>query len=201
MGRQLQRDSGLEPQVTMTLPILVGLDGVEKMSKSKGNYIGVTEPAGEMFGKSMSIPDALMPNYFELLTSIPREEYERLIAASPRDAKVALGSAIVAAFHGEAAGREAAEEFDRIFSRRELPSEMPDIEVEASALEDGRIWIVALITSAGFASSNGEARRLIAQGAVSLDDERISDASAQVGLSGGEVLKVGKRRFGRVTVK
>ena len=200
MGRQLQRDMNLEPQVAFTLPILVGLDGVEKMSKSKGNYIGVTESPKEMFGKVMSVPDAIMPNYFELLTSVPREEYERLIKDKPRDAKVELGRRIVANFHGEEAAQAAAAEFERIFSRKELPTDIPEVRIERAALADGRIWIVALIAGAGFAPSNAEARRLVAQGAVTIDDVRIEDPTAQVALHGGEVLKVGKRRFGRIVL-
>jgi tyrosyl-tRNA synthetase len=198
MGRQLQRDMNLEPQVTFTLPILVGLDGVEKMSKSKGNYIGVTESPKEMFGKVMSVQDAVMANYFELLTSVPREEYERLVKGNPRNAKVELGKRIVAEFHGADAAKAAAEEFERVFSRHELPTDIGEIRIERSALADGRIWIVALIAAAGFAASNAEARRLVAQGAVTLDDTRIEDATAQVEIRGGEVLKVGKRRFGRI---
>jgi tyrosyl-tRNA synthetase len=201
MGRQLQKDCGQEPQATVTMPILVGLDGVDKMSKSKGNYIGVSEQPKDMYGKVMSINDALMQNYFELLTDMPDSEYRELLAGNPRDAKAALGSKIVAAFYGDKAGQDAAEEFNRVFSRRELPSEMPEIVISRAKLAGGRIWVIDLISTAGFASSNSEARRLVAQGAVTLDDARIDDAAAQVELKGGEVLKVGKRRFGKIAIQ
>ena len=200
VGRQLQRDQGLEAQIALTTPLLVGLDGKEKMSKSKGNYIGVRESPKDMFGKAMSIPDSLMDNYFELLTGVPTKEYQALTASAPRDAKVRLASEIVESFHGRAAAVAAAEEFARVFSRRELPSDMPTISVPRQMLEDGRIWIIALISHAGFAPSNSEARRLVSQGGVTLDDARIDDPNAKVELKGGEVLKVGKRRFGRISL-
>jgi len=201
VGRQLQKDGGLEPQVALTMPILVGLDGADKMSKSKGNYIGVAEPPKDMFGKVMSISDSLMQNYFELLTDMPDSEYRELLAGNPRDAKVALGSRIVGTFYGEKAGKDAAEEFSRIFSRHELPSDMPEVMISRDKLASGRIWVIDLISTAGFASSNSEARRLVAQGAVTLDDKKIDDAAAQVELKGGEVLKVGKRRFGKIAIR
>jgi tyrosyl-tRNA synthetase len=201
MGRQMQREAGMSPQVTLTMPILVGLDGTEKMSKSKGNYIGVAEPAGEMFGKGMSIPDEAMRSYFELLTSIPEDEFEAMLAdGHPRETKAALASTIVATFHGEKAAAEAAAEFDRVFRDHKLPDDMPEIAISKGGLKDGAIWIVSLVTTAGFASSNGEARRLVAQGAVSIDDERIDDAQASVKVADGQILKVGKRRFGKVVL-
>jgi len=202
VGRQLQRDAGLEPQVTLTMPILVGLDGKDKMSKSKGNYIGVTENPTNMYGKVMSIPDELMQNYFQLVTGVGEKEYTALLASGkPRQAKAALAARIVADFHGEAASRAAAEAFDRVFSRHELPEDIPEISVLRSTLEDGRIWIVTLVTQAGFAPSNSEARRLVAQGAVTLGDRKVNDPAEKVALSDGEILKVGKRRFGRIAIR
>ncbi len=199
VGRQLQRDKNLSPQVTLTMPILVGLDGKDKMSKSKGNYIGVSEAPGDMFGKVMSIADELMENYFQLLTDMPEPDYRKILsAANPRDAKVALARTIVAAYHSETAASAAAEEFDRVFSRHQLPEDMPDIDVKRASLENGAVWIITLIAEAGFAATNSDARRLVAQGAVTIDDNRIEDVAAKVPLTGGEVLKVGKRRFGRI---
>ena len=201
VGRQLQRDQGLPAQVTLTMPLLVGLDGKDKMSKSKGNYIGVSEEPKEMYGKVMSIPDNLMENYFELLTDMAPSDYRALLSSgNPRDAKAALASRIVTAFHTAQAARTAAEEFDRVFARRELPEDMPEVRLSPAMLEDGRIWIVQLIVHAGFAPSRSEARRLVVQGAVTVDDNRIDDPAAKVPLAGSHVLKVGKRRFGRIVV-
>jgi len=201
MGRQMQRDSGQEPQVTLTMPILVGLDGSEKMSKSTGNYIGVAESPDEMYGKLMSIPDELMENYFELLTSVPVAEYRRKIAEEhPRDVKAELAAAIVTDFHGGDAAGTAAANFDRIFREHDLPEDLPEIEMSREGLSDGKMWVVKLITEAGFASSNSQARRLVTQGAVSIDGTRVTDTEADVTVNDGAVLRVGKRRFGKVTL-
>ncbi len=201
MGRQMQRDEGQQPQVALTMPILVGLDGVEKMSKSKGNYIGVTDSPDEMYGKIMSIGDDLMENYFELLTSVEQTRYRgKLDFDHPRNVKAELASLIVAQFHGQEAAARAAERFDRVFREREQPLDMPEITICPGMLEDGMIWLVRLVTEAGFAASSSQARRLIREGAVSLDDQRMLDADAHVAVSDGQVLKVGKRRFARITI-
>ena len=197
-GRQLQENAGLPRQIVMTFGLLVGLDGVEKMSKSKGNTIGVTEAPGEMFGKIMSIPDALMANYFTLLTDLPAEQIAALVdpdQTHPRQAKAALGRQIVATYHDDAAADAAVAEFDRIFSQREVPTDMPEI-----PLAVGEINIIDLVTTAGFAKGKSEARRLIAQNAVSIDGEKITDIEASVAPRDGQVLRVGKRRFGRLVV-
>ena len=199
VGRDLQKAEGFPPQIVLIMPILVGLDGTEKMSKSKGNYIGITDEPNDMFGKIMSIPDALMDNYFTLLTALPRERIDELIDSErthPREAKAALGKAIVAQYHGAEAADAAAAEFDRVFSQRNVPTDMPEI-----VIESGPIGLVQLITSAGFAKSNGEARRLIQQNAVSLDGEKIADVDATVEPADGTVLKVGKRRFGKIAIR
>ncbi len=198
VGRDLQGNAGQPPQIVMIMPILVGLDGSDKMSKSKGNYIGVDDAPNDMFGKVMSIPDGLMRNYYTLLTDVPADEIDVLVDPSkthPRQAKVRLGKIIVETYHDAQAATSAAAEFDRVFTQRNLPSDMPEIPVESSP-----VWIVELVTTAGFAKSNGEARRLIKQSAVSLDDEKITDVDAQVQVETGQVLKVGKRRFGRIVV-
>jgi len=199
VGRDLQKAEGFPPQVVLIMPILVGLDGTEKMSKSKGNYIGITDEPNDMFGKVMSIPDALMDNYFTLLTALPRERIDELVdpdRTHPREAKATLGKAIVTQYHDEAAAAAAAAEFDRVFSQHNVPTDMPEIVVES-----GPIGLVQLITSAGFAKSNGEARRLIQQNAVSLDGEKIADVDATVEPADGAVLKVGKRRFGKIVIR
>ena len=198
VGRQLQENAGQRPQVVLIMPILVGLDGVEKMSKSKGNYIGVTESPDSMFGKVMSIPDNLMRNYFTLLTDLPADRIDELVDAGrthPRQAKVTLGRMIVAQFHSAAAAEAASAEFDRVFSAKQAPTDMPEVKVPAASMN-----VVDLVMAAGFAPSKSEARRLVAQGAVSLDDRKLGDIDAAVTLTNGAVLKVGKRRFGRIVV-
>ena len=199
VGRDIQKAYGQQPQIVMVMPILVGLDGAEKMSKSKDNYIGVTDDPNDMFGKVMSIPDSLMENYFTLLTDEPAELVRELVdpeKTHPRQAKAALGRMIVAQYHDEAAAAAAAEEFDRVFSQHNTPSDMPSISIAG-----GPVGIVDLIVQAAFAASNGEARRLVKQNAVSIDGEKITDTDAQVTPADGQVLRVGKRRFGRITIK
>jgi len=201
VGRNLQRDAGLEPQICIITPILPGLDGAEKMSKSLGNYVGVTDPPtgrSGMFGKVMSIPDSLMRDYFVLLTDVPLEELDELLANHPRDAKARLAREIVAFYHNPEAAERAASEFDRVFRDRELPREIPAFRLDAADLEDGKVWIVRLVAASGLASSSSEARRLIQQGAVSIDGERVTDIEARLEITGGEVLRVGKRRFARL---
>jgi len=204
VGRDIMRAYGQEPQVVLTWPLLVGLDGHQKMSKSLGNYVAITDPPQEMFGKLMSISDELMPQYHQLLRDWTEEQIEQLQTdlkagqVHPREVKAELAEAVTARYHGETTAQEARVEFDRIFTQRVLPSEMPEVEVPAEDMADRGMWIVALITQAGFAQSNSEARRLIRQGGVRLDDEVIKDEHATLPLQGGEVLQVGKRRFARV---
>ena len=196
IGRQLQENAGQRPQVVLIMPILVGLDGAIKMSKSKGNYIGVTESPREMFGKVMSIPDELMRNYFTLLTDLPVAQIDALLdhkQTHPRAAKATLGKMIVARYHDSALAEEAAAEFDRVFAEKGTPDEMPEVIVPAAAMN-----VVDLVVQAKFAKSKSEARRLVSQGAVTLDDQTVSDVDATVSLQNGAVLKVGKRRFGRI---
>jgi len=198
VGRQLQENAGKKPQIVVIMPILVGLDGTEKMSKSKGNYIGVTDTPNDMFGKIMSIPDTLMRNYFTLLTDMPAQKIDVLVdpeQTHPKQAKVQLGKLIVEQYHGHDAADAAAAEFDRVFAKGNVPADMEEIRVESA-----EIGIIDLVVTAGFAKSKGEARRLITQNAVSLDDEKLTDPHAQVTLEAGQVLKVGKRRFGRIVI-
>ncbi len=201
VGRDLQRDAGKLPQVVMIMPLLVGLDGTQKMSKSKGNYVGVTDEPADMFGKLMSIPDNLMANYYELLTEVDEAERRRLTGPQvhPREAKGQLASMVVERFHGPEAATMAAEEFARVFSQKQAPAEMPELGLSAEELDaDGRIWIGKLMQLAGFAPSSSEAIRLVKQGAVSIDDQTVIDPKANVEAGDGAVLKVGKRRFARI---
>jgi tyrosyl-tRNA synthetase len=203
LGRELQRAHGQVPQVVMTHPMLEGLDGGRKMSKSLGNYIGIEDPPDTMFGRAMSISDSLMGRYLLWTTDLPDAEIERLLdpeRTHPRDAKEELARAIVTRYHGEAAARAAAEEFRRVFSKGEEPGEMPEILLSPEDLEEGRIWVVGLVLKAGFAASGSEARRLVGQGAVGIDGDRVTDVNATVALRGGETLRVGKRRFGRIRI-
>jgi tyrosyl-tRNA synthetase len=199
MGRDLQREYGQEPQVAVFMPLLVGLDGVQKMSKSLGNYIGISEPPSAIFGKAMSISDAMMPTYFELATDVPMVEVKRLLAGHPMEAKKRLAHTLVAMYHGEAAADEAQAGFERVFSQRELPTEMAVVAVSPAELkEGGTIWIGRLLTLAGMAASTREARRLVEGGGVALDEEKITDPNADVVVRDGAVLRVGRRRFARL---
>ncbi len=198
VGRQLQQNAGQPPQIVMIFPLLVGLDGEDKMSKSKGNYIGITDQANDMFGKVMSIPDRLMGNYYALLTELPPDQIDTMIdpqKTHPREAKVQLGKLIVGRYHDPEAAQAAAAEFDRVFAKHDVPTDIPQIK-----LKGGRLGIIDLITAAGFAKSASEARRLVKQDAVSIDGHKIADIAAEVELKDGAVLKVGKRRFGRIVI-
>ncbi|MDG6026042.1 MAG: tyrosine--tRNA ligase [Candidatus Brocadia sp.] len=203
VGRDLQRDAGVEPQVALTTPLLEGIDGNKKMSKSLGNYIGVTESPREMFGKAMSIPDNLMRKYFELATDLHANEINKLLDAHthPRVAKAALAKAMILRYHYAEEAEAAAAEFDRVFKEHELPDKIPDIEISGSELADGKIWIAKLIVLCGFAATNSEARRLVQQGGVSINNGSINDPTLNIELQPGIILKVGKRRFARIALK
>ena len=202
VGRQLQQDFGQEPQVVMTTPLLEGLDGVQKMGKSLGNYVGITEPAGEMFGKLMSISDELMWRYFEVLSFRTLEDIADLTARvddgmNPRDAKFELAIEIVSRFHDKAAAEAAKGEFIARFQQGAMPAEMPELSLAA---QDGQLGIAHLLKGAGLVSSTSEAFRMIKQGAVRIDGERIEDRSLQIEAGTTNVYQVGRRRFARVSV-
>lgn len=206
-GRDLQRNAGQAPQIVMILPILIGTDGVNKMSKSLGNYIAVTDPPGEMFGKIMSIPDSLMRNYFELLTELSPPEISRLTDPSqgnPRDSKERLAKLIISQYHSAEAADSAAAEFRRVFSGggagAGLPDEIPDVVLPVAALRDKRIAPLDLVTHCGFVASRGEGRRLIAEQGLKLNGVVIADALAPIAVKSGDILQRGKRRFVRLVV-
>jgi tyrosyl-tRNA synthetase len=200
VGRDLQRDQGAPPQVILTMPIIEGIDGTLKMSKSLGNYVGLTDPPAEMYGKVMSIPDTLMRKYYELLTSVAMEEVEQLLSSAthPREAKVRLAKEIVRTYYNEASATAAAEEFDRVFAQGALPDDVPETALAKEKLADGRMWVVKLVTELGLAKTNGEARRLVEQGGVYLDGRRMNNVEAEVPVKNGMIVQVGRRKFARV---
>ena len=194
LGRELQRAFGQPPQVVMTMPLLEGLDGVRKMSKSYGNYVGLTDTPEDMFGKLMSIPDPLMVRYFELLTDLPAAELEAIKSHQlhPMDAKKKLAGLIVEEYHGRAARTAARNYFETKFQRREVPADAPVFRIADS------MWICELMKQLGFASSTTEARRLLVQGAVRVDSNTVSDVNFRFVPGDHHVLEVGKRRVARI---
>jgi tyrosyl-tRNA synthetase len=202
VGRQLQQDYGQEPQIVMTTPLLEGLDGVQKMSKSLDNYIGITEAPGEMFGKIMSISDDLMWRYFEVLSFRSLDDIAGLKTAvaggmNPRDAKFELGVEIVARFHDDAAAEAAKQEFISRFQQGAMPDDIPE---KSLASQEGQLGLAHLLKGADLVSSTSEAFRMIKQGAVRIDGERIEDRSLQIKAGSTHIYQVGKRKFARVTL-
>lgn len=206
VGRHLQREAGLEPQVGVCNPILIGLDGKEKMSKTAGNYIALADTPEDMYGKTMSIPDELMMDYYELVTTVSMAELDNLRTGladgtiHPRDAKRRLAREIVTRFHSKSAAEGAEAQFDRVHLERTIPDDIPEVVLSPSQLEDGRIWIVRLLVEAGLAPTNSEARRLIGQGGVRLDGEVVDDPSIDWQFTSGTVMQVGRRRFARIVL-
>ena len=199
VGRDIQKAYGQKPQIVITMPILVGLDGKEKMSKSKGNYIGVTDEPNDMFGKVMSISDDMMENYFTLLTDLPTGKIAELVnpeKTHPKETKVLLGKTIVTQFYDETAADAAAAEFDRIFAQKQLPDDMPEFELPPEPVSVKQLLLTCKLVETG-----GEAKRLCAQGGVSIDGDKISDPNAQITPAGGMTIQVGKRKFAKITNK
>ncbi len=197
VGRNLQREYGQEPQVIITTPLLEGLDGVQKMSKSLGNYIGINDAPNEMFGKIMSVSDALMWRYYELLTDVPTAEIERMKTGgeNPREFKVNLAKLVIKDFHSQSAATEAENEFNRRFVSKEIPDEIEEMTVAAE------VWkLPRLLVETNRAASMAEAKRLIEQGGVKIDGEKISNVAADVEITGEKniLIQVGKRKFLRV---
>lgn len=206
VGRDLQKTMGLEPQVGVCNPILIGLDGKEKMSKSLGNYIGIKDPASEMYGKTMSLPDEQMMMYFELVTDVSMAKLRKMEKQlktgelHPRDMKRFLAREIVSRFHDRDAAIEAEAEFDRVFKENQVPEDIPEVILTTDDLEDGKIWVVRLLVKADLATSNAEGRRLIQQGGVRIDGEIIDNVDLDWVPRANAVVQVGKRRFARVVV-
>ncbi len=197
-GREIQQDYGVEPQLVLTTPVLVGLDGHNRMSKSLGNYIGIDESPKEIFGKIMSIPDNLVYSFFELVTDVSTVRLKEIKEAlngdsvNPMAVKKELGEVLVAMYHSKKEAVDAREEFERVFSKHELPDDIPEFD---GSKYDGPVWIVKLLTESKLANSNGEARRLIRGGGVSIDGEKADDENYELTLKDDMLLKVGKRRF------
>jgi tyrosyl-tRNA synthetase len=204
VGRDIQREYGLAPQVVITLPLLEGLDGVQKMSKSLGNYVGIDEPPEVMFGKLMSLPDSLMLRYYELLSDLGPEALAKLAAElesgakHPRDAKEELALAIVARYHGGEAARQAAREFAHIFRDHGLPEEIEEVRLNLQGAAGALLPNV--MAAAGLAASTSEARRLIKEGGVKLDGEKVTELQLFLATNRTFLLQVGKRRFKKVTL-
>jgi len=197
VGRDIQRTYGQSPQVVITMPILVGLDGREKMSKSKGNYIGVTDEPNDMFGKVMSISDDMMENYFTLLTNLPAEKIAELVNADkthPKEAKVQLGKTIVAKFYNEPTAQAASAQFEKVFAQGQLPDDIPEIKMPPEPIMASKLLLACKLVSSG-----GEAKRMIkTQLAVSVNGNKINDPNEQITPTEGMVIQVGKRKFARI---
>lgn len=202
MGRTLQKEHDKPMQIALMMPLLEGLDGVHKMSKSLGNYIGVDEAPNEMFGKAMSIPDELMPKYFELVSSVSNEELQEIASGlksgtlHPRDAKMRLAQELVTRFHGRDASDSAIAHWQTVFVQGAMPENMPEVQTEA-----GKVWIVKALVDFELASSNSEARRSVEQGGVKVNGEKFADPSAELDIQDGTVIQVGKRKFVRCVCK
>jgi tyrosyl-tRNA synthetase len=207
MGRDLQREFGQEPQVALTMPLLEGLDGIQKMSQSVGNYVGIDDDADEMFGKLMSIPDGLIVRYLRLCTDVPPseiDEVERGLVSGerhPNEEKRRMAREVVDIYH-PGAGTAAEEGFVRVHREREAPADVPVAPISASAVRDGRVWLPRLLVEAGLAASTSEARRAITQGGVQLNGERLEDPEAEIETDAlrGRILQLGRRRFVRIEI-
>ncbi|MBI4125264.1 MAG: tyrosine--tRNA ligase [Deltaproteobacteria bacterium] len=195
VARDIQRAYGQEPEVILTMPLLLGTDGVKKMSKSYGNYIGITEPPKEIFGKVMGLSDDLMVHYYELLTE---ENLETVKAMHPKEAKVRLGKILVERFYSEQEALRAAQEFESVFAKKEKPSDINELELKTTA--EG-LGLVEILATSGLAPSKTEARRLIGQSAVRVDDERVADAEKKLAKGKKYLLQVGKRKFLKIYVR
>jgi tyrosyl-tRNA synthetase len=198
LGRELQKSFGQEPQVVLTLPLLEGLDGVQKMSKSLDNYIGVTDTPTDMFGKFMSVDDEIMYRYASLILCKSDSDISSIKESGehPRKIKDQLAQDLIRKLHGEAEARSASEEFSRVFAEKKMPSDIPDYSIEASSLAaDGTVGLLSLLVQAGLSASNGEARRLVQQGGVSIDEDKIDDPRYQLTPRDGMIVKAGKRRY------
>ncbi len=205
MGRELQKEFSQRPQIALTMPILVGTDGVEKMSKSLGNYIGVHEHPKEIFGKIMSVPDHMMLDYFKLLTRIQKSQYEQIEEdlkqdrVNPMVIKRRLAKTIIEDLYSAQDAQKAEEDFDLVFKKKKVPQQIQEY---APQKKDGKLWIVSLLVESGLAKSNGEARRLLGQGAVKVDGQKITDAEIEFDPPSldGKIIQKGKRHFRKIRI-
>lgn len=197
VGRELQKQEGMEPQCILTMPLLEGLDGVQKMSKSLNNYIGITEPPGEIFGKVMSISDDLMIRYYELLSDVDAARFEAVKAkrVHPKEAKEALAVELVSRYHGAAAGDEALAAFRKVFSKGEIPDDVPETTVPRPAEP---VWLPKFLAEVGLVASSSEGKRMVEQGAVHIDGAKVEGDKADFSAGESRLFKVGKRKFLRV---
>ena len=199
IGRDIQRAYGQEPQIVITMPILIGLDGKEKMSKSKDNYIGVTDEPNDMFGKVMSISDEMMENYFTLASNVTPAQVTELTnpdLTHPKQAKIVLATSVVSEFYNDATAQAAAAEFDRVFAQGQLPDDIPEVKIPPEP-----IAVSKLLVYCDFTSSTSEAKRMVKQSAVSIDGSKITDPNAEITPTNGMIIQVGKRKFARLKLK
>jgi tyrosyl-tRNA synthetase len=201
VGRDLQRAHGQEPQAVLTMPLIEGTDGVRKMSQSLGNYIGITEAPDEIFGKLMSIPDELMDKYFRLTTDLSEDEIASIERDNPRPEvrKRVLASEIVRLYHGDEPAAEASARWNEVFVEWKIPADVPDVEIPGPSVIGSVVYVPRLLAELGFAASSTAARRLISQGGVYVDGERLSTEEVDVADVRGKVVAVGKRHFARLT--
>jgi len=196
VGREIQREYGQPPQVVMTVPLLIGIDGERAMSQTTGNYVGIGEPAEEMFGKILSIPDHLIESYYCFLTDVDLDEVRPMIASAPRDAKRQLAMELATAYHGPEAAVRARDEFDRIHIHHERPTDVPEVQLDRRFVKpDGTVWIVDLLEASGLVVSRAEARRLIEQGGVRVNEARIEALDVDLPFRPPVLVQVGKRSF------
>ena len=207
VGRDIQREYNQEPQVIITLPLLEGIDGVEKMSKSLNNYIGINESPQEMYGKAMSIPDKLMTRYFELVTDVSLDEINKIKMGlesnnlHPRDVKKRLARELVILYHGQSAAIMAEEEFEKVFKNKLYPEEIKKLEIKKDVLKDGKRGIVNLVKDSGILGSTGEAIRMVRQGGVRVNGEKISDPHIDLTVKDGMIIKIGRLNFIKLVIK
>lgn len=207
MGRMLQKEYGKEEgQIAILMPILEGIDGVKKMSKSLGNYIGIDEEPNNIYGKVMSIPDELIIRYYELVTDVHPDKIKAIEIQmekgllNPRDAKMGLAREIVSLYYGNDKALEAEENFKTIFQRNELPEDIEEMTIEPGILVDGKVWLPKLLTSLGLTSTNSEARRMIEQGAFKINSKKIVDSDKEIEVRNGDILQLGKRKFVKIII-
>jgi len=207
VGRNIQREYNQEPQIIITLPLLEGTDGIEKMSKSLGNYIGINELPQIMYGKVMSIPDRLMIRYFELVTDVSLNEINQIKInlendnLHPQDVKKKLAREIVKLYHGQNAALIAEEEFEKVFNKKLYPEEMKELVLKKDNLKEGKIWLIKLIALSGLVNSKSEARRLIEQGGVKINGEKVDDPNLDLTVKEGMVIKIGKLNFVKLVIR